>query len=349
MRTYHKTTEADLLKKAVAAFKRSAPNHVDLEILSMKSRLPRRNLPDALVRLRTGNQETLYNAEIKGSISHAIRQYLMMKNSPGQRPLLLVTSFVNPMMAEHLKQDGLEFIDTAGNAFLHQGKLFIFVKGNRGQVRLLKLPVSRVFNASGLRIIFTLLYQPDLLNKPYREIAPAAGVSLGTAVAVMAELKDAQYVIEIPKGKRRLTRKKDLVMRWVAAYPDRLRPRLFLGRYQGESGWSEKADLRQWDGYWSGEVAAARLTGYLAPQLVTVYLPAPKLNDFLIGNKLRRDDRGNVEVLERFWPAEDHTAAQETVHPILVYADLVSSGYERNIETAKIIYDQHIVRYLRED
>jgi hypothetical protein len=333
----------------VAAFKRAAPNHVELEILSMEPRLPGRNVPDALVRLRTGNQETLYNAEIKGSISHAIRQYLMMKNSPGQRPLLLVTSFVNPMMAEQLKQDGLEFIDTAGNAFLNRGKLFIFVKGNRGQGRLIKLPASRVFNVSGLRMIFALLCRPDLLNITYREIATATGVSLGTAAAVMAELKGAQYVIEIPKGSRRLARKKELVMRWVTAYPERLRPRLSLGRYQGEPGWWEKAAPGQWDGYWGGEVAAWRLTKCLAPQLATVYLPAPKLNDFLIGNRLRRDDRGTVEVLERFWPTEDHAAALETVHPILVYADLLASGYERNIETAKLIYDQHIVRYLRED
>ncbi|MBE3112412.1 MAG: hypothetical protein IMZ46_18205 [Acidobacteria bacterium] len=39
----------------------------------------------------------------------------------------------------------------------------------------------------------------------------------------------------------------------------------------------------------------------------------------------------------------------ETVHPLLIYADLVASGSDRNIETAKIIYEQHISRYLRED
>ena len=31
-----------------------------------------------------------------------------------------------------------------------------------------------------------------------------------------------------------------------------------------------------------------------------------------------------------------------TVHPILVYADLIATGNQRNIETARILYDEHI-------
>jgi hypothetical protein len=58
---------------------------------------------------------------------------------------------------------------------------------------------------------------------------------------------------------------------------------------------------------------------------------------------------GNVEILERFWTEDTLAGASETVHPILIYADLLASGNERNIETAKIIYDQRIARHLRED
>ncbi|MDO9124685.1 MAG: type IV toxin-antitoxin system AbiEi family antitoxin [Deltaproteobacteria bacterium] len=32
-----------------------------------------------------------------------------------------------------------------------------------------------------------------------------------------------------------------------------------------------------------------------------------------------------------------------------MYADLLATGNERNIETAKMIYDQHIVQFIRED
>jgi hypothetical protein len=34
-------------------------------------------------------------------------------------------------MAEQLRADGMEFIDAAGNAFLNQPPLYLFIKGNR--------------------------------------------------------------------------------------------------------------------------------------------------------------------------------------------------------------------------
>jgi hypothetical protein len=36
------------------------------------------------------------------------------------------------------------------------------------------------------------------------------------------------------------------------------------------------------------------------------------------------------------------------VHPLLVYADLMATGNQRNIETARMIYDQHIIQLVRE-
>ena len=47
-------------------------------------------------------------------------------------------------------------------------------------------------------------------------------------------------------------------------------------------------------------------------------------------------------------PAEIWTY-EDLVHPILIYADLLATGNERNIETARMIYDQHIVQLIRED
>ncbi|MBW4054333.1 MAG: hypothetical protein HIU83_02815 [Proteobacteria bacterium] len=34
---------------------------------------------------------------------------------------------------------------------------------------------------------------------------------------------------------------------------------------------------------------------------------------------------------------------------MLVYADLMATGNQRNIETARIQYDEHIVQLIRED
>ena len=41
-------------------------------------------------------------------------------------PLLLVANHINEFIAEHLKENKIEFIDTAGNAFINQPPLLCF-------------------------------------------------------------------------------------------------------------------------------------------------------------------------------------------------------------------------------
>jgi hypothetical protein len=50
--------------------------------------------------------------------------------------------------------------------------------------------------------------------------------------------------------------------------------------------------------------------------------------------------------MRKFWKFENHGYV-DMVHPILVYADLLATGDPRNIETAKIIYEKDIVRYIQ--
>jgi hypothetical protein len=58
---------------------------------------------------------------------------------------------------------------------------------------------------------------------------------------------------------------------------------------------------------------------------------------------------GDVEILERFWKTEAEKQPEELAPPLLVYADLLATGNQRNLETAKMIYEQNIVRLIRED
>ena len=58
---------------------------------------------------------------------------------------------------------------------------------------------------------------------------------------------------------------------------------------------------------------------------------------------------GNVEILKRFWLPVEPWQYEDIVHPILVYADLLATGDERNIETARMVYERHIIRLVREN
>ena len=64
---------------------------------------------------------------------------------------------------------------------------------------------------------------------------------------------------------------------------------------------------------------------------------------------MKKDPEGNVEILNRFWNFKLNTFNNDLVHPVLVYADLMATGDNRNIETAGMIYDTEIARFIRED
>ena len=56
---------------------------------------------------------------------------------------------------------------------------------------------------------------------------------------------------------------------------------------------------------------------------------------------------GNIELMKKFWNFEDENSQYNLVPNILIYADLISTNDQRNIENANIIYDTKIVQSLR--
>ena len=338
-------TETELLKKAIEAFRRTTGIRVRFERLK-----PRRDRPraDARFRLEIPRVERHFDAEVKRwldlqTLGQAVEQ---MKRLPEK--VLLITQYVNPNMAERLKQMDIPFLDTLGNAYLNAPPIFIYVKGYAPQ-RFPRERPTRAFAPAGLRVVFALLCRQELADAPLRTIAQTAHVALGTVAWVLDDLVRLGHILEMGKRRRRLIHKQQLLERWVGAFPNQLRPKLLLGKYAApDPKWWEHMGIGDFHAYWGGEIAGARLTGYLKPELVTVYIRGLP-GRFLATNRLRTDQRGNVEILEAFWDTKCDWTDTEIVHPLLVYADLLATGDPRNIETAKRIYDEQLTGLVRED
>lgn len=126
---------------------------------------------------------------------------------------------------------------------------------------------------------------------------------------------------------------------------EQLRPKLILGRYRTEHAraWWQKAELPS-EAFWGGEVAAQLVTRYLKPETVTIYAESnlPKLQ---VQYGLRRDSNGDIELLGKFWKFDQWEQKHlQTAPPLLIYADLLMTADDRNLETAEIIYDRYIAR-----
>jgi hypothetical protein len=341
-----KKKDNELLQLALEALRNNLPGQAEIKTVN-PVRDPRFRA-DYLLQIVMQRKEIRYYAEVKANVTKAEKLLAMMRKGDLDHPLLLVTNYINPQLADELKQNGTEFIDTVGNAFINQPPLYIFVKGNRpGIVKV--PPLKRTFKPAGLKAIYAFLCNPGLENKTYREIAAETEVALGTVDWIMKELKELRFLLDMGKRGQRLIQKEKLLQRWVTAYPEQLRLKLTLGQFKGEYGWWQQKTLDPLKAQWGGEVAAAKLTQYLQPQIITIYTTPQELDQLLIKNRLKRDQTGDVEILKRFWKPAEIWKHEDLVHPILIYADLLATGNERNIETANTIYDQHIIQLIRED
>ncbi len=350
MNNTNKDIEDEILKLAVEAFRKNVPFQLNVETLVKQPHYKLNFQPDMELGMEINGKEIRYCAEIKNTLTRTNVLLFHMHRLELPYPILLVTKYVNPLIAEKLKNDRIEFIDTAGNAFINQPPIYIFVKGNRPPEITGNYPIKKTFGPTGLKIIYALLCNPGLENKPFREITAKANVALGTVGWFMRDLREVGFLIDMGEKGNKLVQKDTLFQRWVTAYPERLRPKQILGRYKGEyDGWWNKKELQNLNAKWGGEVAAAKLTKYLYPEVITIYTKTEYLNQLLLECKLRKDPAGEIEILHQFWDNDVNLEYRDLVHPILIYADLVATGNQRNIETAKMIYEDYIIRLIRKD
>jgi len=302
---------------------------------------------DAKVTVRYGSGLTDYQAEVKRNLRPATLGAVIQQLRARNARTLLVADHVTPSLADSLQEAGVEFIDTAGNVWLNEPPLWVWVTGQRPQetADYKRQPTGRAFQASGLRVLFALLCMPEIANRPYREIARLAGVAHGTVGWVMAELPKLGYVATYRK-KRILVKPERLLREWAEAYARFLRPKLVLARYNVDDfAWWQKHDVTEFGFNLGGEIAGARMTGYLKPASITIYgenVPT----ELMVRFRLRKDQNGNMEIMKRFWRFDEKASL---VPAPLVYADLLATGDARCMETAEMIYEKIVNGLQREE
>lgn len=296
------------------------------------------------LQLRYGDHSLHSSAVMLRGISSATLAEL---DAIAAKQQILLTDYVTPQLAEKLRSRNIGFIDSAGNAWLQQPPLLIWIKGERAAQAIKGLqPAARAFRAAGLHVIFALLRRPELVSHSQRELARLIGVAHGTVGTVMSELQESGFIVEGDNKRRQLDNMRQLLEQWAAAYTEALRPKLLLGRYRAPSNdWWEKIDAAQYGVQLGGESAAALLTEDLHPTVTTFYtdkLPAALIADY----QLQADPAGDVEIRQRFWNFEQVWNYPALVPPVLIYADLLATGEARYAEAAQIIYKEYLARVI---
>ncbi len=322
---------------------------------------------DGEVTLKTKRGTFRYVFEVKTHLRPQTIRHLLIQ-ADGYRKLwgkatklLLLADYVNPSLGDQLKGAGINFIDTAGNLFLkREPGLYLYVEGKKPSVSPKEKP-TRLFQPSGLTMLFGLLIEPECINAPYRRLSDSNGVALGTVGWVKRDLREHGYMEPTGKNRFRLVRKKELFDRWVQGYASRLRPKAFLGEYRDLTK-DLNAVVKTFRRYaleqgmsWglSGGFGADELVHHYRGETLTLFVETWRPETALKELKWLPVEGGLITLLKGFSPRVFQVwgtqARYPVVHPLLIYAELLYQGSDRALETARLIYKDYLEPSIAKD
>jgi hypothetical protein len=263
---------------------------------------------------------------------------LFMKSVNGYpHQKLLIAQYIPGPVKEELKKNHINYLEAAGNCFIQLDNLFLFVN-DRKAAPVRRTSDGKLWNKTGLKYLYAVLADSEMLALPLREQATMAGIALGNLTGLREELN--QY---LKLGNLRVagpTREK-LLERWGVQYNHTLRPALAMGTFR-----FLKPEMREdWRNltvpkktWWGGENAGALITNYLRPKEFTVY--TRNKAQIIVDWKLVPDKNGDIKLYEPFWPFKTDNDNQNYINPIIAWAELKFDFDQRLRETADRIKEK---------
>ena len=293
--------------------------------------------PDAVIEIKLRKIHQEFLVEIKNEIREHMIERLIENIGTEKNKWLIVAKYIPGPIKDFLKKQGYNYLEMTGNCFISTDHLFISVN-DKGVKNVLKTAEGKLWKATGLKFLFVILEDPNMLTYTQRDIASAAGIALGNISNLLEELRDGGYIIN-EEGEEKLQQREKLIDRWVEAFHVTLRPKLQKGifrfaRPDQQKTWREQ---RVKDIYWTGEPGADLYTDFLNPENFQLY-SSRTIADLMVNMKMIVDKNGNILVLDKFW--NDWKAKNDILGAaplLLVYADLKNSLDSRNWEAAEKI------------
>jgi hypothetical protein len=304
---------------------------------------------DATVVIRTPTGKERMRVELLRS--HLARETAarVLQLARAEPRLLVLAPAVGRDLGELLASSGVNFVDLAGNCHLRiDDKYVARMQGMRAAPR----PITdKGLRAPAYRVLLALLGRPSLAEASGRALAEAAGgVSPQTALDLRARLLERGILLRgggsnrwAPDGY------KAAVDLFVAGASSTLMPSLSVGRFRAPDGTVSSVEAKLARGLngrtrwrWGGGAACQRLTGHFRGDRTVVYVEqwdARLVNDL----RLVTDAAGPILVATLPGPVALESPHPETVHPVLVYADLSLEGDERAREAAGDVYAEYLL------
>lgn len=321
--------------------------------LQKSSGITARLLPDgaragAKVVLTVAGKSLQYNCEVKQKVDRFPILDDMKARSVLTPATILVCHPLTNAMASRCQELDIQFIDTAGNAYItDKAGVLIKITGRKMESESLINSRGMTIPPAALRMMFAFLANPAMLNASYRDISASVRVATGAIGKVLETLEARGFIGTAPSGNRIIISPELMLSEWATGYMSRLRPKLKTFRFSGPA----PSEFRQdWNpefriSAWGGEVAAEILTRHLVPATCTIYVDLNEtsaLAEMVKHFRLRADPLGPIEIVQSFWNTDYFNESFPTVPLHLVYADLLGTHDPRNLKVAQQISQEVI-------
>lgn len=167
-----------------------------LEVFVRRERGP--HAADATLALRWGGVRQRFS--LYGAPAVRLARVLAARDGAareGAAPALVAAPWISPRMGAQLRAAQVAYVDSVGNASLRFGPVLIEVSGRARPPRPVTAPTSvrlrQLVTPANARVVTALVADPALGAATLRDLAAAAGVSLGQAHKTASLLAEAGY------------------------------------------------------------------------------------------------------------------------------------------------------------
>ncbi len=291
------------------------------------------------LRLADGSTTRLY---VDAKSSHLQPSTALRSWRAGREDGLLAAPYIGAPLGDSLEQLGLNFIDREGNCYLRIGDRY--VARIQGKTPAKRPSRSKEMRAPGYHVLFALLTAPELVSAPQREIAAVAGTSKQPVGDILLRLAEERILVvrgrayawvHGPDAK--------LLERWLAGYRSTLRPKLMVGRFRLPV--REPREVERWleerlEQVWLGGAAGGyRLSPHYRGNITVAHLGPPS-DETRKRLKALPATEGELVWMRHIGRASQTGETPDTVHPLLIYAELATDPDPRAAEAAELIRER---------
>lgn len=326
--------EIDILNNAIHNLEKNIPINWDWKAIDYN----KDKGVDGELSIILNNQKKIFFVEIKKDVkNHQLFNILNYKNKFTN--FLLVAEKLYPKVKKELRENRVNYLEGNGNVYINTDDLFLYIDTNE-VTKTQKEKGNRAFTKTGLKVIFQFLLKPKLINQTQREIAEITNVALGNIPLIINGLLETNLIVRLNKNEYVINNYEELLNKWITEFEQTLKPTLFKQRFRFQNkdkDW-RTVPLNIDKTVWGGEPAGDIITNHLRPEKFTLYTKETT-KDLILNYKLLPDDNGEITVYDMFWNNDYNT---NTAPNELIYTDLMITDDKRCIETAKLIFNEHI-------